>query len=150
MEGEGYFTNLLQDGLHNEINTEIQQTLPINDSNPSSKANQKHKGKNFTEDEDRLLISAWLNVSMDSTQGTNQTRDTFWKRIYLYYEANKGDLGRNISERTQTSLLHRWGTIQEAVSKFCGCITSIDNRNQSGMTIHDRVTNPKPVLFCFI
>lgn len=46
MEGEGYFTNLLQDGLHNEINTEIQQTLPINDSNPSSKANQKHKEKN--------------------------------------------------------------------------------------------------------
>jgi hypothetical protein len=31
------------------------------------------------------------------------------------------------------------GAIQETVSKFCGYITQIDGRDQSGLTIHDRV-----------
>jgi hypothetical protein len=44
-------------------------------------------------------------------------------------------------EHNQNSLLHRWGCIQDAVSKFCGCLSQIEVRNQSGMTIHDSVTN---------
>lgn len=53
----------------------------------------------------------------------------------MFYETNTG----NRAERTKSSLLHRWSAIQDAVSKFCGCVNSIENRNQSGLTIHDRV-----------
>ncbi len=148
MEGDSsYYTNLM-----NEVETyediyntpiELQQTPPIVDSTPSYKTTHKQKGKNFSDDEDRLLVSAWLNVSTDSTQGTNQTRATFWKRILLFYEGNKGAFG----ERTENSLLHRWTVIQDAVSKFCGCISSIESRNQSGMTIHDRVRHDRTSQF---
>ena len=65
MEGDGaYFTNLLTEGLYEDIvedNTtvlaEFQQTPP------SSKPIQNQKGKIFSEDEDRLLVSAKMNVS---------------------------------------------------------------------------------------
>lgn len=143
MEGHGaYYTNLMNEGTYNEnyedildTPTEFQQTPPIKDNNPSSKATRKQKGENFTEEEDRLLVSAWLNVSTDATQGTNQKYCTFWKRIYMFYETNKGD----IAERSQNSLMHRWNVIQEIVSRFCGALSQIENRNQSGQTIYDKV-----------
>jgi hypothetical protein len=141
MEGDGcYFTNLVNGAFENlkdvsETPVDLQSTTPIKDINKSSKSNLKQKGKNFTEDEDRLLVAAWLNVSTDPTQGTNQTRGTFWRRVYLFFEDNRG----HFAERSEGSLLHHWSSIQDAVSKFCGCINSIETRNQSGMTIHDRV-----------
>jgi hypothetical protein len=145
MEGYGsFFTNLVNGALENfedvsETPNELQHIVPTNDSNTFSKSNQKHKGKNFSEEEDRVLVATWLNVSMDPTQGTNQTRGTFWKRIHMFYETNRA----NCAERTESSLLHRWSAIQDTVSKFWGCVNSIENRNQSGLTIHDRVGNTK-------
>ncbi|XP_020397027.1 uncharacterized protein [Zea mays] len=156
MEGDrSYYTNLINGGfdtfedipetpieLQHTPSIELQQTPPVvRDLNMSSKQNHKAKGKKFSEDEDRLLVSAWLNVSTNPTQGTNQTRGTFWKRIYVLYEENRrnDEKTRNYAERSEGSLLHRWSSIQDAVSKFCGCINSIENRNQSGLTIHDRV-----------
>jgi hypothetical protein len=32
----------------------------MNESNQSSKQNHNQKGKNFNEDEDRLIVGAWL------------------------------------------------------------------------------------------
>ena len=40
--------------------------------------------KNFREEEDKLLVAAWLNVSIDPVRGVNQTRGAFWKRIFLF------------------------------------------------------------------
>ncbi|PUZ62037.1 hypothetical protein GQ55_4G326600 [Panicum hallii var. hallii] len=127
VEGHGaYYTNLMNEGTYNEnyedildTPTEFRQTPPIKDNNPSSKATRKQKGKNFTEEEDRLLVSAWLNVSTDATQGTNKKYCTSWKRIYMFYETNKGD----IAGRSQNSLMHRWNVIQEIVSRFCGTLS---------------------------
>jgi hypothetical protein len=48
---------------------DLQSTAPIKDINKSSKSNLKQKGKNFTQDEDRLLVAAWLNVSTDLLKG---------------------------------------------------------------------------------
>lgn len=50
-----------------------------------------------------LLVSAWLNVNTDSTQGTNRTKTTFWKKNPSIYEANK----EAFEECTENSLLHR-------------------------------------------
>ena len=96
MEGDGsYFTNLVNGAFEtcedvSETPVELQPTAQIKDIQTSSKSNQKQKGKNFTEDEDRLLVAAWLNVSTDPIQGTNQTRGTFWRMIYLFFEENRG------------------------------------------------------------
>jgi len=113
----------------------MSQQSPVIDNTPSSRPNQKQKGKNFTEEEDRLIVAAWLNVSTDATHGTNQCKITFWRRVYIFYEKNRG----SIPERSQGSLTHRWGCIQEAVNRFCGCISQIETRNQSGATIYDKV-----------
>lgn len=129
MEGFIPLTDLLTEE-NNGVPLEYLGT-PITESQP----NQKHKGKNFNEDEDRLLVAAWLNISTDGIHGTNQTKAAFWTRVYLFYQNNR----ESLAERSQNSLLHRWMSIQEAVSKFCGYLVQIDAKNQSGTNIHDRV-----------
>jgi hypothetical protein len=44
--------------------------------------------------------------------------------------------------------MHRWETIQKSVNKFCGCLTRIELRRQSGTTMQDKVhtTFAKPYL----
>ena len=145
MEEFRSITDMLNDGEYVEdtdafgIGTETCNAMesPIANNTPSSKskATQNQKGKNINVDEDKLLVSAWLNVSTDGTQGTNQTKAAFWTRVYRYYHNHRDDL----AERSHSSLLHRWGCIQEAVSKFCGYISQIEAANQSGLNIHDRV-----------
>jgi hypothetical protein len=89
---------------------DVQQT-PIVKNTPSSKASQKTKGTNLSVQEDRLFASAWLNVSTYPKQGTNQTKaTTFWTRVYTYYQNHK----QTLAERSENSLLHRGGVIQEA------------------------------------
>jgi hypothetical protein len=107
----------------------------------SSRPNQKRFG-NFTQEEDTLVVSAWLNISLDAVNGTNQTRGIFWKRVYNYFHTNK----TFESARSQSSISHRWGSILEAVNKFCACISDIEGRRQSGVTLQDKVT---VVLFFF-
>ena len=44
----------------------------------------KHGG-NFSVDEDNVLVSAWLNISMDAVQGTDQRIENFWEKIWQYF-----------------------------------------------------------------
>ena len=115
-----------------------EQESPVINSTPSARPNQK-RSKNFSEQEDQLLVSAWLNISTDPIQGTNQTKGSFWTRVYDYYHSNK----EFTSDRSQSSLLHRWKGILVNVNKFCGCVTRIEGRHQSGVTIQDKVTKNK-------
>lgn len=39
----------------------------------------KKRTRNFTPKEDNMLVTAWLQVSLDPVQGTDQTRSTYWK-----------------------------------------------------------------------
>lgn len=91
--------------------------------------------KIFSSQEDSLLISAWLNTSMDPVHGNQQKLDAFWKRITEYYHENK----EFISERNQNSLMHRWSGIQLEVNKFCGYYAQIQNNYQSGVTEQDKI-----------
>ncbi|XP_062208796.1 glutathione S-transferase T3-like [Phragmites australis] len=93
------------------------------------------RGGNFSEKEDLLLVSAWLEISQDAVQGIDQNRSTYWKRIHDHYHAHRNfDSDRNVS-----SLSHRWALIQEGVNKFCGWYAQIQNRRQSGVTEQDKV-----------
>ena len=47
--------------------------------------------------EDKLLISAWLNVSIDPLIGTDQKTEAFWDRIKKYCEEdNPGFIKRGV------------------------------------------------------
>lgn len=100
----------------------------------SARPNQK-RSKNFSMQEDVLLVSAWVNVSMDAIQGADQSRSAYWNRICDFFHANK----YFSSDRSQNSLMHRWSTIQECLNTFAGCVSRIENRPQSGANAEDKV-----------
>ncbi|KAM2986531.1 hypothetical protein FF2_006801 [Malus domestica] len=47
------------------------------------------RGAGFNKDEDHVLISGWLNTSMDTIIGNDQKHQTYWQRIEEYYNQNK-------------------------------------------------------------
>ena len=111
-----------------EIPTEASPPLKIGNKN-------KKRTRNFSEKEDILLASAWLEVRMDPVQSIDQTRSSYWQRIHEYYHKHKTfESDRNIS-----SLSHRWGIIQGSVSKFCSWYSQVLRSNQSGVIEQERV-----------
>jgi hypothetical protein len=88
---------------------------------PAACKGSQRRTKNFADEEDTLLVSAWLNVGMDPIQGVDQPQSSFWARIHDYFHTNK----TFESDRTQGSLMNRWSTIQHDVNVFCHCVTRI-------------------------
>ena len=124
MGSGSYFSDL--------INLPVQESQ---DHGPAAAKGSQGRTKNFRDDEDRLLVSAWLNVGMDPIRGVDQSQASYWERIHDYFHANKSFE----SDRTQGSLMNRWSTIQHDVNTFCGCVTRIEDRNQSGCSVDDKV-----------
>ncbi|KAM2986533.1 hypothetical protein FF2_006802 [Malus domestica] len=63
------------------------------------------RGAGFNKDVDHILISAWLNASLDAIIGNDQKHQTYWQRIEEYYNQNKwfesNRIGRMLSQRWQ-------------------------------------------------
>ncbi|KAG6634190.1 hypothetical protein CIPAW_12G101800 [Carya illinoinensis] len=72
------------------------------------------RGANFTPEEDKLLVSTWLNCSLDAVQGTDQKHAQLWEKISEYFQQFK----ETSHERTIKSLIHRWSVIQKATKSF--------------------------------
>lgn len=122
------FTQLLNEGLCEDNEDKNSQ---------SNLLQKKGRSKNFSIQEDMLLISAWENVSLDPIKGNNQTQTSYWSRITSYFNEHKSFT----SERSPTALCNRWSTIQKSVSKFQGFYNQIEGRNQSGIGETDKVIN---------
>jgi len=102
---------------------------------PEAVKGNKRRSKNFTLKEDEMLVSAWLNVSLDPVRGANQSKDTYWKRIHDYFHSKK-DFE---SDRTQSSLMSRWSSILHDCNIFAGCVSKVEARYQSGASVDDKV-----------
>ncbi|KAI8572810.1 hypothetical protein RHMOL_Rhmol01G0229300 [Rhododendron molle] len=129
-----YFTNLLQDGLilEDELSMEPQDEVGFTYANQNAKeftqasqtlaqmgctSKKPQRGGNFTDEEDKLLVSAYLNISLDAMQGNDEKLKTYWRRV--------------------------WSAIQLSVNKFCACYAKIELRHQSGVTEEDKVSEAK-------
>jgi hypothetical protein len=134
MSSGSYFTHLL--GVDVEESQDLSPTThtPPDHGLAASKGSQG-RTKNFKDEEDRLLVSAWLNVGMDPIQGADQTHGTLWTRIHDYFHANR----TFESSRSEGSLSNRWSGIQHDVNLFCGCLSRIEARSHSGWTVDDKV-----------
>ncbi|CAL4984368.1 unnamed protein product [Urochloa decumbens] len=138
--GQGYYASILSHGNSNALDEILswpereQQTVPVETTPSSSKPSNK-RSKNFCEEEDKMLVSAWLNISLDAAQGINQPRDTYWNRIHSFFHEHK----EFESDRNAISLQNRWGDIQNAVNKFASCVRDVERRNQSGVTERDKI-----------
>lgn len=93
------------------------------------------RGGGFAKEEDRVICSAFLNVSKDPITGVNQPSGGYYKRIFEYFDARK-PTGSN---RSQIAIEHRWRGIQKAINRFAGCKSLVDRRNESGKTERDRL-----------
>lgn len=129
-----YFTDLLVNDV-DESQFAAPTSDPISNGAPTAAKISQGRTKNFTTQEDILLVSAWLNVGMDPIQGVDQSQGTYWARIHEYFHANK----EFESTRSESSLLNRWSAIQHDVNIFCGCMSRIEARNQSGSRVDDKV-----------
>jgi len=96
---------------------------------------KSQRSKNFSPEEDCLLVSAWLNTSKDPITGVDQQTRQFWARVHACFVEN----GVNLNNRSQISISNRWQEINREVGKFVGFVTQIENRQQSGTTEESRV-----------
>ncbi|KAG5557077.1 hypothetical protein RHGRI_007363 [Rhododendron griersonianum] len=150
---DGYYTNLMESDsdLH-----EVQFVMESQCLNPNAQVftqetqftaemgsipKKPPRGGNFTMEEDKLLVSAWLNISMDKIQGKDQKKTAFWLRVKDYFDEHK----RSVYNRTSVSLSNRWSTIQQCTNKFCSCYAKVDLLNQSGLTEENK-NQPKWLL----
>ncbi|KAF7119506.1 hypothetical protein RHSIM_Rhsim13G0193300 [Rhododendron simsii] len=94
----GYFTNLMQSGSNEEqfmresqyFNPNVQVTTQETQFTAAmGSIFKKQRSGNFTVEEDKLLVSAWLNISMDAIQGNDQKETTFWQRVKEFIQENE-------------------------------------------------------------
>jgi hypothetical protein len=141
-----FFTNLLEesnmsiDFVMESEQLESPQCEVCTEQSPSenqlgSIAKKPARGVKFTVEEDLLLVSAWLNISMDPIVGNQQKRNTYWDNIYEYFEKER----TSCISRSANSLMHRWSMIQVKTNKFCGFLAQVERRNESGLNEQDKV-----------
>lgn len=141
----GYYTSLLsqqtedvfpyENNLDSEC--EVMESPPITELNSLPKS--KGRSKNFSEDEDILLVSAYLNISKDAIVGRDQKEGRFWERIENYFHDNK----TFETDRNASSLKHRWAIIHKEVSVFQAYHEAIERKNESGKTSDDKLAEAK-------
>ena len=135
----GYYSNLLRNDspeTFDQVDETNHPTLSEKVSEVGTTSRKAQRTKNFTRQEDILLVSAWLNTSKDAITGNDQQHGSFWKRIYDYFTTHEGTQ----YGRTQTSLMNRWSDINAKCAKFVGYVNQIDGRNPSGDNVEGRVT----------
>ncbi|XP_075643865.1 uncharacterized protein LOC142615071 [Castanea sativa] len=94
-------------------------------------AKKSKRGGNFSVEEDKLLVLAWLNTSVDAVHHGNNNNDNdqnnkapFYTKIAKYFHDHKKD-----STRTVVSLTSRWGVINRETSKFCEVFAKVEAKN---------------------
>ncbi|KAF5460555.1 hypothetical protein F2P56_020419, partial [Juglans regia] len=144
-EDDPFFTTLLQSGgggcnstPTQHSNVVIQATTTDGEKRHHSKKVQR--GASFTVEEDNLLVSAWLNISIDAIRGTDQKSTQMWERITTFYHEYKKP---NIVDRSEGSLMNRWSTIQKLTNKFCAYIAQVESLHPSGATEQDKIEKAK-------
>ncbi|KAE8909942.1 hypothetical protein PF010_g12079 [Phytophthora fragariae] len=99
-------------------------------------AMSRWKGKNFTEEEEALLCRTYLRIGKDPTTGTSQSSATFWEKLTRHF--NEHQLA-GCDIRPLRSLESKWSTIQHDVSKFCGCMATVQDLDRSGTNFDDDI-----------
>uniref|UniRef100_A0A0D9W4K5 Uncharacterized protein n=1 Tax=Leersia perrieri TaxID=77586 RepID=A0A0D9W4K5_9ORYZ len=71
MDGGGYFTNLINDGYNSncgwaDMGSQSQCEVPRDVERNTLVRPNHRRTKNFSDEEDTLLVSAWLNISLNA------------------------------------------------------------------------------------
>ncbi|KAG6639786.1 glutathione S-transferase T3-like [Carya illinoinensis] len=145
-DDDPFFTTLLQSGGGGCDSTPTQHDNVVVQATQNYDGKKRHLSKkvqrraSFTVEEDNLLVSAWLNISIDAIRGTDQKSTQMWETITTFYYEYKI---LNIANRSEGSLMNRWSTIQKWTNKFCTCIAKVKSLHPSGATEQDKIEKAK-------
>ncbi|XP_004293109.1 PREDICTED: glutathione S-transferase T3-like [Fragaria vesca subsp. vesca] len=117
----------------------IQSQVGVQSESQTTK--KAKRAKNFSSQEDILLVSAWLNTSLDPIIGNDKKGDAYWKRIWEYFYAEK--TFELECDRNKGSLMNHWSGIQLDVNKFCGIYAEVERKRASGTTEQDKMLEAK-------
>lgn len=87
--GNKYLFNLMvDDNIQGDVDTNTNtcldlqsQAVQVSPATPNARPNYK-RSKNFSDHEDEVLVSTWLNISLDPIVGKDQKVGRYWSRIY--------------------------------------------------------------------
>ena len=96
---------------------------------------KSQRTKNFSVEEDKLIVSTWLNTNKYAITRNEQQGGAFWQRILQYLELHGGKQ----EERSQSSIKSRWTDINAKCSKFVDFYSQIERLRQSGHTEQNNV-----------
>lgn len=94
------------------------------------------RGKSFSSEQDEAICRAFLSITEDPIIGNSQSRSHFWTRVLEEYKSKTND-----SLRSESSMKSRWQIIQKSCNKFRGCLRSVQELHQSGITHQNEVSN---------
>ena len=106
-------------------------------SKKKKKAEPKTERTKWTDEEDELLMSVWLNVSQDLVVGTYQSKETYWGRIAKYFNTYRKP---NMMTRSDKALINHMKLITNIVSKVTVHVRKVEQLNPSGTNERDKVT----------
>uniref|UniRef100_A0A0D2ZYR4 Myb-like domain-containing protein n=1 Tax=Brassica oleracea var. oleracea TaxID=109376 RepID=A0A0D2ZYR4_BRAOL len=96
---------------------------------------QRKERRSWSQTDDEVLISAWLNTSKDAVVGTEQKSGAFWKRVADYFAASPKHAG--LEKREPLHCKNRWHKINDLVSKLCGSYEAAARQKTSGQNEND-------------
>ncbi|XP_062205236.1 glutathione S-transferase T2-like [Phragmites australis] len=105
-------------------------------SRKKKKVDAKTDRTKWTNEEDELLVSAWLNVSQDLVVGMDQSKETYWGRIAKYFNTYKKE---SMMPRTDKALINHMKLIMDAVTKFTVHYRKVEQLNPSGTNERDKM-----------
>ncbi|XP_059635806.1 glutathione S-transferase T3-like [Cornus florida] len=114
---------------HQYCGTSVPQSS--NSKPPSKQSAIRHN--NWTKAEDEALCWAWLSITSDVITGADQSKQKLWVRILKQYKQHIGVP----TERKDGGLMNRCSVIQQKISKFFGCMTTIEMNRPSGFSSDD-------------
>ena len=137
LQYDGSLTDLLMNDtdLYDDTIPSIPTVLAPVQNEVVQRLRKSQRTKNFSVEEDKLIVSAWLNTSKDAITGNEQQGGAFWQRILQYLKLHGG----NHEERSQSSIKSRWIDINAKCSKFVGFYSQIERLRQSGHTEQNNV-----------
>ncbi|EMS66223.1 hypothetical protein TRIUR3_00580 [Triticum urartu] len=108
MEGDESFLGMLNFGVSTQVpdspvGEQESPMLPTQETSTTVKG-KSTKGKNWSIEEDDLLVAAWVHTSLDALIGTDQTSNSYWGRIYDYYSTRKKVSWPQILNRNQSGV----------------------------------------------
>ena len=124
LQYDGSLTDLLMNNtdLYNDTIQSNRTVLAAVQNKVVPRLRKSQRTKNLSVEEDKLIVSAWLNMSKDAITENEQQGGALWQRILQYLELHGG----NQEECSQSSIKSRWTDINAKCSKFVGFYSQIE------------------------